>query len=450
MNRRQLLALMGLGPASLALPAASSWGGAPSPKRLVVYLSAQGGAPWRWLCDPAKRGDADWADDWTTWSESTFSDSLRPLHRWRRNVTAVGGVGVVSAVSEGKDQQHRLSAAHVLTGARAVWYTGSAMGGGPSIDQIVADHVASPDQLRSLETSIFKGLGPSFRQAIFRSAMYPLPAATTPQAVFDRLYAPRPAAIIRGSLEQVDERYDTVGRRLSTADRAVLDEHRHLLRAVLTQATGFEARECDGPTEAPDDEEGVAAELDQLLPMLTTALACDLTRVVTIQAGEAQRNELPVPVPGSVHSNAHSIYSDPAAAEVMGAYMAYHAERVADLLDALDSVPEGSGTLLDNTVVLWMSELGDGAHGYDDYPVVIAGGRSCGLRLGRYVHYARTTPVDTGRDGERRLMGMPHNRVLVSIAQAMGLDIDAVGLRSVRSFNGGVVDITGGLPELLG
>ncbi|MBX2802813.1 MAG: DUF1552 domain-containing protein [Myxococcales bacterium] len=445
MNRRQLLAALGCAPA-LTLPAA--FAAEASPKRLLVYLSAQGGAPWLWTCDPFGRGNTTWQEDWTSWSASDLSDSLRPLHPWRHQITAVGGIGMLSAVSEGKDQQHRLSAAHVLTGAKSVWYSGSAMGGGPSVDQIVADRITAPDQLRSVEASIFKGLGHPARKALYREALHALPASTTVEGVWSRLFGRRPASRIRTALELGRERFDVLGATVSSRDRQLLEQHRDLLSDVLLQAEGLEARTCDAPVLGDPPVSGVASELTALLPVLTTALRCDLTRVATIQSGEALPTELGVN--SSIHGHAHAVYSSEESAQVMAAYLAYHAERFVQILDALDAVQDGDGTLLDNTLVLWMSELGDGAHGYDDCPVVVAGGRHSGVRLGRYLNFARTNPVQTGRDGDQRMMGMPHNRVLVTVCRAMGLDLDAVGMRSVQGWDGSTVSLTGAIPELLG
>ena len=70
--------------------------------------------------------------------------------------------------------------------------------------------------------------------------------------------------------------------------------------------------------------------------------------------------------------------------------------------------------------------------------------------LGRYVSYARTTPLEcAGPFGPKPFMGVPHQRALVSIAQAVGLDLDQVGEASLRGDDRSTIDCTGALPELL-
>ena len=88
----------------------------------------------------------------------------------------------------------------------------------------------------------------------------------------------------------------------------------------------------------------------------------------------------------------------------------WYAERIARLLDQLAAVEEGEGTLLDNTLVVWGSELGKGnSHAFERVPFVLAGGAGGALPTGRYLQFA----------------GVPHNRLLVSICRAMGLsDLD--------------------------
>ena len=63
----------------------------------------------------------------------------------------------------------------------------------------------------------------------------------------------------------------------------------------------------------------------------------------------------------------------------------------------ITTVTEGNGTVLDNTVVVWCSEIGDGAHRFPPWPVVMAGGRCAGFDPGRYIHYGARVP---GVDGE--------------------------------------------------
>ena len=75
-------------------------------------------------------------------------------------------------------------------------------------------------------------------------------------------------------------------------------------------------------------------------------------------------------------------------------------------LDKLDAIPEGNGTMLDNSLVVWGSEIGKGnSHSFDNVPFVTAGGAGGKLKTGRYLQFDK----------------VEHNRLLVSVAQLMGV-----------------------------
>ena len=135
------------------------------------------------------------------------------------------------------------------------------------------------------------------------------------------------------------------------------------------------------------------------------------------------------------------------AADVMTQYTATHSQHLADLLTALDSVPEGNGTLLDNTVVAWVGELGDGSHGFDRWPALLFGGGP--FRYGRVLHYPRETPVIGQSWNGYEKMGVPHQKFLTSLCQGMGLDVDRMPVESVYGSSGQKVDCTGPLEGMV-
>jgi hypothetical protein len=120
------------------------------------------------------------------------------------------------------------------------------------------------------------------------------------------------------------------------------------------------------------------------------------------------------------------------------------------LLGALDSVPEGNGTLLDNTVVLWCSELATGTHKFNVWPAVVAGG--AGLRTGRYVRQVPGTAnanPNPGWGGVEAVIGRPHHHLLTTLASAVGATVDVLGQSELLTTEGERIDLTGGMPELL-
>jgi len=135
-------------------------------------------------------------------------------------------------------------------------------------------------------------------------------------------------------------------------------------------------------------------------------------------------------------------------------YVRHHARQVARLVETLEAVPDaGGGSVMDNTLIVWGSELGDGWHGYSHYNPVLIGG-SWAFRTGRYLYWPHETPVQmrvpslVAPGGRTRFAGVPHQRLLVSVARAMGIDIDHVGLRQVRGQRGDFVNVAGPLDGL--
>jgi hypothetical protein len=116
---------------------------------------------------------------------------------------------------------------------------------------------------------------------------------------------------------------------------------------------------------------------------------------------------------------------------------------VAGLLDLLASIPEGEGTLLDHTLVVWHNEIATGEHTLDAIPWVIAGGAET-LRLGRYHRWVDEVVLDTWEGP--RAVGRPHNQALTTVANELGLAVDHVGDTEVWDVDGARVDLTGPLP----
>ncbi len=135
-------------------------------------------------------------------------------------------------------------------------------------------------------------------------------------------------------------------------------------------------------------------------------------------------------------------------------YVEFHAEQVARLVSTLEAIPDaGGGSLMDNTLIVWGSELGDGWHGYRHYCPVLIGG-SWAFKGGRYMYWPHDTPAEMRvptqlmPGGTTKFAGIPHQRLLVSVARAMGLDVDRVGLSHTYGQRGDYIDLIGPLTGL--
>jgi len=139
-------------------------------------------------------------------------------------------------------------------------------------------------------------------------------------------------------------------------------------------------------------------------------LACDRTRIASLQMSYGFSN---VTHTWLGHNTAHHTMShdNTDRRTELQEIDNWYASQVLYLLNLLDSFPEGDGTLLDNTLVVWGRELGNTAHQFERTPLIVAGGKNLGVSQNRFLN----------------LDGRPSAALLVSIAQTMGLPINSIG-----------------------
>ena len=161
--------------------------------------------------------------------------------------------------------------------------------------------------------------------------------------------------------------------RMSGEDKRKLEQHKELVYSLEQQVRGLSRLSCSPGFDAPQATGGYEEDFQINVQMMASAFACDLTRVFSFNLGTLPtQNVIPGQV-GDIHDDyAHEIYIRQAARDAMTQYTAVHAEHFASILRALASVPEGNGTMLDNTLCLWSVEVADGAHGFDRWPAVLA------------------------------------------------------------------------------
>jgi hypothetical protein len=474
LDRRQFMKAMGLGGAGLFLPslvgrralADGDHCAAGPPKRLLLVYTHHGTVYDRWRIRTNQQPeDQDWGHGLDAVSEAEFSDVLRPLHRWRNKMTVFDGLSMTTAVEEARpnDNLHVTGHSHSLTGA-AVAPKDDGFGGpvvGMSVDQIIAAHLADAGRLPSAE---FVVGDVEFMQALFSGPRQAVPSEKSAERAFERLFSAvrgsddgggqataDPLAAAQGSvLDLVARQYESMAPRLSGEDRRKLESHRDLVRGVEQRLKFLAELACDAPTLGAlpehNDPSGDAylGRTRAFADIIAAAFSCDLTRVATLTLG-LQPNELCEAPPGHIHADyAHQVVRNPAAKEVMTRYSAVHGQQIAELLDTLDSVPEAGGTLLDNTAVVWLGELGTGLHDFQPWPVVVAGGACGAFPMGRYLHYAQDGLSPQSITPSK--IGPPHNRFLVSLCQGMGMsDVTRVGHREARTHQGDAIDLTGAL-----
>lgn len=421
------------------------------PKRLLIFFTEHGIYHPTWELNPSGLGeDFFWEQDISALSAEEFSPSLLPLYAHRHKMRVVDGIGLISAELDQSNLRHQKGTAHALTGANGGLTQGIVLGGGPSIDQLIAQKIGREDRWASLEL----GVGKVPFSAIYQAANQVLPHETDPLAVHQRLFGAtglarsgRGHSLASSSDAALDVslgHFEALKARLGSADREKLETHRKLLEDVRKRVNGLSSLTCS-PQEAPLGLDSYEDRFQAMVPLIAAALSCDMTRVITLQMGDIPGGE--IGYSGDVHQVfAHKAYQDEESADVMTAYQTRHARQLADLLDALEAIPEGNGTLLDNTHVVWMSELGNPAHGFDRTPAMSFGATG---RKGTWIHYPSTTPLDQDWLVPADKMGMPHQRFLLTLAHECGVSLEALPITELLASDGSPIDCRGILEELV-
>lgn len=399
--------------------------------------------------------DVDYAFDLGPARPTDLSPILAPLWTHREKLVVLDGVGNGCAAVAGF-LAHPAGNASCQTGAIPIEVPGSfARTSSASLDQLLA--VGQDTPFPSLEWGV--GGVPVSYDALGQA----LPLEQDVGAAWSRLF-PSPTTSVRpqeteairrrqGSvLDFVGDRHDALVARLPADERETIALHRDLLRDLEVRIAALDALSCPAPLRPNFDAVPlpVAAEYPEEMFSLFSALAvaalsCGMTNVITLRMDTIPTATIGAP-PGDLHTDiAHRTGTDPEAREWMTRHHLFLADQLAGLLDRLDTVREEGGTLLDHTLVVWHNEMATGDHRFHTVPYVLAGGGA--LRGGRYHRWAPQYGVD-GRSGVEWI-GQPHNRALTTIAVAMGLDVDATGVRELPDSDGGTLDCTGVLDGVL-
>ena len=457
LDRRRFLTALGLGTAgvfgSATLPfwlrGATAAGSDGAPKRLLILSSSHGTVWQHWTMNPWSHAEGTtWQEDITSVDEGSWSRALAPLHRHRDRLVAIDGLSMASAELDLPGYRHEKGWIHAWTGGYGHFTGSDLFSTEPSLDQLVARQIGRADRLASLELSVADG-----RPVCHAGLAQQLPLAEDPMAVFDRMFGVSGgAAEAQGSvLDYVLAEYDALAPQLSAWDRSRMAQHFDLVRALEQRLTGLAQLSCEGtaPGESFDTYDARFRAMGELI---ASGFACDVTRVATISLGDLPSQDFGWGeyLSGDAHNDfAHRIYLDEQAALAMADYTRTHSEQVAWLVDLLASTPDCDGnSVMDNTLIVWGGELGDGWHGYERYCALTIGG-SWAWGGGRYLKYPfGSSPIDVVVPTGYAKAGLPHQHLLVSVANAMGLDQDYVGIAEAETREGVRVDLRGGLPGL--
>ena len=432
-----------------------------TPRRLIVVSHCHGWPydSWRLHSDGAGEADA-WTLDLTATPESAFSQPLAPLFSHRHRMLALDGLSLLSAELDVDGNRHDTGWVHAWTGDKADFSGSDTRAMGSSLDQMVAARIARADRLPSLELSVDANREGG-RPVAYTEAGTRLPVANTTALAWQRLFglsANTDPLLLRQQeiLAFAKSEYDALKPRLSSIQRERMGAHYEMLDRLGGRLSGMAGLSCPDTPDAPLTTGQYGDTFDVFSELIAAAFSCDITRVVTLSLGEMPTEDFGWDhLTDDIHKGiAHGIYDSADKHQAMTDYLTLHAEQISRLVSLLESTPDTDGrSVMDNTLIVWGSELANGWHGYQHYCPVILGGE-WHLNAGRYMRWPHQTPgrllvpESVDPSGYSAHSGLPHQHLLVSVAQAMGLDVDAVGLSHLQGQDGDYIDCSGPLPDL--
>jgi len=401
--------LRGMG-ATLALPlldamipaATAATRTAATPVRRLGYVFMPMG------CDQSR-----WTPPGTNGLLDELSPILSSLAPVKQHVTAFSNLELRNAYPG----SHATSNAAFLSAAKAKHTESSDYYLGTTADQLAAQQLGRESQLPSLELSMDmlqttgqcdNGYACVYQNNLsWSSPTTPLPSEAHPRIVFERLFgeggslAERQAALRRRSslLDWITEDMASLRRELGPADRRRVNEYLDTVREVERRIQRAEANTVDNPLPDLDRPLGVpAAYADHaklMFDLQVLAMQGDVTRICTFQlARETSNRTYPeIGVPDPHHPLSHH-GNDPEKVARMAKINAFHVSLFTYYLERLKATPDGSGTLLDHSLILFGSGIGNpNIHDHTDLPILVAGGAATGMKGGRHIRYRDPVPL---------------------------------------------------------
>ncbi len=374
---------------------------------------------------------------------------LEPLAKVKNELLVLSGLTHDKGRSNGDGPgDHARSASVFLTGAQPRKTSGSQIRSGISVDQAAAKKIGSMTRFASLELGCEAGRNAGncdsgYSCAYSSNISWTSPTAPNakeinPRLVFERLFSGdnrREVAESQGRrdlykksiLDFVSEDARRLHARLGNADRGKLDEYLTGVREIERRIARTEQQSSDNLLVGVKKPSGVPDEYGEhirlMCDMMVLAFRGNLTRVATFMFANAgsNRSYRPIGVSDGHHDLSHH-GRNPEKLNKIKQINRFHVAQLAYLLEKLKSTPEGDGTLLDNSMIVYGSAISDGnRHNNENLPVLLAGGGAGTITTGRHVRYGTETPL---------------TNLFLSMLDRVGAPTDSLG------------DSTGRLPNL--
>jgi hypothetical protein len=434
LSRRALLGGLGASAAlSPFLPLLEAQGQEAQPLRLILWFTPHGTVYDNWK---PSGGQTDFM----------LSPILKPLEPYRAKLNILDGL---------KIQPDGVGAPHTK-GPPLLWtasplnddmtFTRTDGSGGmyygwnsaASLDQVILGKLGTTTPYKSLEFGVRSGGSHPGSRMIYTGAETPLAPETNPWAAFKRLIGDigktadeleRLRTERRSVLDVLDGELSALQGKLGRADQKKIDAHLAAVREIEMRLQNSSVA-CQGPVLGTEVDVNKASNtplvMDAMISLMASSLSCGLTNFASMQyrVGENDGGYLYDWLGISDlehHLMTHEADTNMNAKAELTKIYTWYAEMFGKFLGKLDAIPEGTGTMLDNSLVVWGSELGKGnSHSFDKIPFVVAGGAAGKLKTGRYLQYD----------------GVEHNRLLVSMAQLMGVsEMEKFGGTDTRAGN---------------
>jgi len=359
-------------------------------------------------------------NQWTPTTEGAgfeLSPILKPLEPVRDQVNVLSGLSHLQADTFGDGTgDHPRASAVWLTGVHAYDRTkpGVEVRLATTADQLAARQIGKGTQVPSLELHVdFPTQGSCDSGDCFyvntvswRNETTPNPAESHPRIVFERLFGDGGSALERAArvrqtgslLDSVSEEVQFLARTLGSGDRGKLSEYLESVRDIEQRIQHTEARGAlsvelpDRPIDIPDSFE---EHTKLMLDLVALAFRADITRVFTMIFSRelSTRTFANIGVPEQHHPTSHH-RNDPDLIAKKAKIDTYHVQLLTYFLTKLKAMPDGDGSLLDHSLIMYGGGMGYGnLHRHSDLPCLLAGNLGGRMRTGRHLAYPRDTPM---------------------------------------------------------
>jgi hypothetical protein len=382
------------------IPAAMSWDRTPAKPvpRLGFVFIPMGCDQARWT--PPGQGKLE-----------ELSPILAPLQPVKDQVTVITNTRLQNAYPG----THDTSNSAFLSAATSKHTESSDYFLGTTVDQIAAQQMGRDTQLASLQVAMdlnpLAGVCNNGYSCVYQNCLSwsspttPLPSEAHPRVVFERLFgeggnadARRAALHNRASLlDSFTTDIAKIKQRVGAPDRARLDQYLDSIRQVEREIQRAEQAVADNKTPDLDRPVGVPAAFADhaklMFDLQILAFQADITRVITFQFTREQSNRTypEIGVPDPHHPTSHH-GNDPVKVAKIAKINTYHVSLFSEFLQRMKATPDGDGSLLDHSVYLYGSGMGNPSlHDHENLPILVAGGAATRLKGGRHIRYEKGT-----------------------------------------------------------